>query len=280
MVGAYECRVWPSGGAQVFGAPSTGGGRTCRTADTSFRPDDVSAVRQDPVATRPRPSLRCRPTRVAPGRTGQSEDRRRATGSTRWAPGPGRLREGRPAVTQPCHTCAADWVICRQIARCRAVHGAIRRRIARCRGVRPAAGPGRAQTLNRKRFNVIRRAIRLNRLRLHLCGPARGTVVQQSGAMRSNAAQPRRIDARPAPTPASLIPTRVVGLRTAPIGAPPPVRPTCPHVRNTGLATARLLARMRHACDLDKDQTATPTTVTPSPPPTITEEGDRMVGGA
>src|SRR5712691_8130968 len=37
---------------------------------------------------------------------------------------------------------------------------------------RSAAGPGRAQTLNRKRFNVIRRAIRLNRMRLHLCGRA------------------------------------------------------------------------------------------------------------
>ena len=63
------------------------------------------------------------------------------------------------------------------------------------------AGPGRAQTLNRKRFNVIRRAIRLNRLRLHLCGPARGTVVQRSGAIRSNAAPaaPNRRQTRPDP---------------------------------------------------------------------------------
>jgi len=107
-------------------APSTGGGRRGR-------------------------AHRCRPTRVAPGRTGRSGDRQRATGSTRWAPGPGRLRPGRPAATQPCHTCAADRVICRHIARCGAVHGAIRRRIARCRGRpsghgeqtrrRPSSGP-------------------------------------------------------------------------------------------------------------------------------------------
>src|SRR5712691_10329477 len=63
---------------------------------------------------------------------------------------------------------------------------------------RPAAGPGRAQTLNRKRFKVIRRAIRLNRMRVHLCGPARGTVVQQSGAIRSNA-PPIRAESTPDP---------------------------------------------------------------------------------
>src|SRR5258708_2723956 len=115
---------------------------------------------------------------------------------------------------------------------------------------RPAAGHGWAQTLNRKRFNVIRRAIRLNRMRLHLCGPARGTVVQQSGAIRSNAAPaaPNRRQTRPDPRLADPHARRGTS-DGADRGAPPPVRPTRPHVRNTGLALLGVVSARRMAPD-------------------------------
>src|SRR6266700_7591779 len=101
---------------------------------------------------------------------------------------------------------------------------------------RSAAGHRRAQTLNRKRFNRIRRAIRLNRLRLHLCGPARGTVVQQSGAIRGNAAPaaPNRRQTRPDPRLADPHARRGTS-DGADRAAPPPCAAHLSHVRNTGL---------------------------------------------
>ncbi len=77
--------------------------------------------------------------------------------------------------------------------------GRVRRLTDRPAPARMRVGP--AQTLNRKRFNVIRRAVRLNRLRLHLCRPACGTVARQSGPRRSNAASRTESMPGPARTP-------------------------------------------------------------------------------